>query len=64
MKVDILLCQCGDPAHQVLLYYNTKDKLVYLAVHLFHTNNIFKRIWIALKYIFSNKKVFMETLTR
>ena len=57
-NIDILVCQCGDVNHQLVFTYwpadkNLKDEpQVYVDIHLVKSSSIFKRIKIALKYIF------------
>jgi len=69
LNPDIIVCQCQNPEHQILIY---KDKIplgadvdepsdnyfkyVEMKVHLTKCNSIFERIWIALKYIFNCSK--------
>jgi hypothetical protein len=58
MKEDLLICQCGDPAHQLILFYDDDIEIpaVYLTVHLSPERNFFKRLWRGIKYIFANKR--------
>jgi hypothetical protein len=58
MHEEILLCQCGDPAHQLIMFYDdTPDApCVYVSVHLAPERNFFKRLWRGIKYIFFNKR--------
>lgn len=60
IKEDILLCECGDPSHQLIMYYEYDEEYetpnVYVAVHLTPEKNFFKRLWIGLKYIFFKKR--------
>ena len=56
MEEQILLCQCGDPHHQMILYYDKESPAVYVAVHLNKELNFFKRLWVAFKYIFFKKR--------
>lgn len=63
---ELLICQCGDPAHQLIFSYDkgvdenkrlVKElEMVYVSVHLIRETNFFKRLWNGLKYIFSNKR--------
>lgn len=54
---DILICKCFNHDHQigvqVLEEGDTKDVIFipYLTTHL----NVFKRIWVAIKYVFKSK---------
>jgi hypothetical protein len=58
MIEDILICQCGDPSHQLVFRYDDTplQECVYVSVHLTPVKNIFKRLWYALKYVFSSKR--------
>lgn len=58
MDKELLLCQCGDPSHQLIIFYDndTENPNVYVSVHLVPETNFFKRLWRGLKYIFSNKR--------
>lgn len=58
MDKELLLCQCGDPNHQLIIFYDNdiENPAVYVSVHLVPETNFFKRIWRGLKYIFSNKR--------
>jgi hypothetical protein len=58
MTEELLLCQCGDPAHQLIMFYDddVKAPAVYVSVHLSPEPNFFKRLWRGIKYIFSNKR--------
>lgn len=58
MQEELLLCQCGDPAHQLIFHYDDTPHApaVYVSVHLTQESNFFKRLWRGLKYIFSNKR--------
>ena len=55
MEHEIIICKCESPEHQIIFSYfldNDIDREVYMTIHLRPESNIFKRIWIALKYIF------------
>lgn len=58
MREEILVCQCGDPAHQLVIFYDDDPAYpsVYVSVHLTPETNFFKRLGRGLKYIFSNKR--------
>jgi outer membrane protein OmpA-like peptidoglycan-associated protein len=58
MKEEILVCQCGDPSHQLVLGYDNDPDFpcVYVSVHLVPETSFFKRLWIGLKYIFSRQR--------
>lgn len=55
MEHEIIICKCESPEHQIIFSYfldNDIDREVYMTIHLRPESNIFKRVWIALKYIF------------
>lgn len=58
MTEELLLCPCGDPAHQLIMFYDddVEAPAVYVSVHLSPEPNFFKRLWRGIKYIFSNKR--------
>lgn len=58
MNTEIMVCQCSDPAHQLILFYddNPINPAVYVSVHLVPETNFFKRLWRGIKYVFSNKR--------
>lgn len=58
MTEELLLCQCGDPAHQLIIYYDNdpESPSVYVSVHLSPERNFFKRLWRGIKYIFFNQR--------
>jgi hypothetical protein len=58
-----VLCDCGDCAHQALLIADIDDKWgssVCLEYHLSTYKNIFKRIWVAIKYVFGYRSKYGE----
>ena len=58
METELMICQCGDPSHQLIIYYDDDVNMptVYVAVHLSPETNFFKRLWRGIKYVFSNKR--------
>ena len=54
-KNKLFVCECGSIEHQVILTHNKKDNELYLSIHLTNYRNIFKRIIVAIKYIFCYK---------
>ena len=58
MQEEIMLCQCGDPSHQLIISYDDTppSPSVYVTVHLTPERNFFKRLVRGIKYIFSNKR--------
>ena len=62
MSPSLLLCECFSPEHQVVIYKDESDgnKQISLCFHLVTYKNIFKRIWVAIKYIFGYKSKYGE----
>lgn len=58
MIEELLLCQCGDSAHQLIMFYDDDPEApaVYVSVHLTPERNFFKRLWRGIKYVFCNKR--------
>ena len=58
MNTEIMVCQCSDPAHHLILFYddNPINPAVYVSVHLVRETNFFKRLWRGIKYVFSSKR--------
>lgn len=56
-NTDILLCSCGSHEHQIIIHKDIDDdvKSVSIHYHLTTYRNIFKRMWIAIKYVFGYK---------
>lgn len=52
---ELFICQCNSPDHQLIFSYDTDWKDVFVSVNLKPESNIFRRIWIAIKYIFGWK---------
>lgn len=53
---DLFICQCYNTEHQLIFSYFPEEKEdVYVSVHLIPEYRIWKRIWIAIKYIFGYK---------
>ena len=44
MTEELLLCQCGDPAHQLIMFYDddVEAPAVYVSVHLSPEPNFFQ----------------------
>lgn len=57
---EILVCACSSLEHQVIIRgYSDGDEL-YVNIHLNSSDNIFKRIWIGIRFIFGYKSRFGE----
>lgn len=54
---ELFICECGDPEHQFIVDKD-QDFGVYIAILLNPEKSIFKRIWIAIKYIFGHKSIY------
>lgn len=55
MKRLVLICECNSLEHQVAFWYDEEDNSLYCEPHLTTQNNFFKRILVAIKYIFGYK---------
>lgn len=55
---ELFICECHNVEHQLVFSYFPEDNEVYMAVHLIPEYNIWKRIWIAIKYIFGYKSIY------
>lgn len=55
----VLLCDCGSAEHQIIIHkdkdFSEGYREVILCPHLITYRNIFKRIWVAIKYILGYK---------
>lgn len=52
---ELFICQCHNTEHQLIISYDKDWEDVFLSVHLIPENNIFKRIWTGIKYIFGHR---------
>lgn len=55
MTEKIISCSCHSPEHTLTYHINPEDKEVYTSVYLHQYRPLYKRIWIAIKYIFGYK---------
>lgn len=55
IKPTILICDCHSPEHQILIYKDDEYREVTLCPHIITYRNIFKRILVAIKYVFGYK---------
>lgn len=57
---ELFICQCYNTEHQLIFSYfpDDEDKEVYVSVHLTPEYKIWKRIWMAIKYIFGYKSCY------
>jgi len=59
MKMEYLECECHSPEHAVrVVLYDDKESVpcipeLHINVQLSNRMNIFKRLWVALKYVFN-----------
>ncbi len=58
MNNEILVCECGDPSHQLVFSYDDGDEEVYVSVLLNPNHPWYKRLWVALKYIFGHRSIY------
>lgn len=48
-------CRCDSEEHTIKFVYNEEDEEFYVSLYLDQYHNIFKRIWIAIRYLFKYK---------
>jgi len=48
-------CQCSTPEHTLVFSIDEDDGSVYTSIYLNQYNSFFKRVWIAIKYVFGYK---------
>lgn len=54
----IFLCDCGSLEHQLSIWYDKEESLLYLEPRLHTHKNFFKRVVAGIKYIFGHKSRF------
>jgi len=52
MKTKYFECSCTDAEHVIRIVFDQKEKELWFELQLSQHNNIFKRIWKAIKYVF------------
>jgi hypothetical protein len=54
---EIFICECHSTEHQLVFRHDPDDEYheLFIDVHLRTYKNVFKRIWVSLKYIFGYK---------
>lgn len=55
---EIIICGCGSMEHQMMFWYDEKEKLLYTEVHLTTWHNFFRRLAYGIKYAFGYKSRF------
>jgi len=55
LEVTHIECQCFSPDHTLRFMYDEEDNSLYTDVFLYQYHNIFKRIWLAIKYVFGQR---------
>ena len=60
---ELFICECYNTEHQLIFSYFPEDesnehKEVYVSVHLTLEYKLWKRIWMAIKYIFGYKSCY------
>ena len=56
----VVNCTCNLPSHMLHFYYDEENKELTITTVLSTEKNIFKRIWIAIRYIFGYNKWMCE----
>lgn len=51
-------CKCGSDEHTLRFTLDKEDKEIYTSVFLNHYDNIFKRLFRAIKYVFGYKCIY------
>jgi len=54
----IFICECHSYCHQAIFWYDEEDKSLYVTFHLITYRNVFKRLWVAIKYVCGYKSNF------
>lgn len=55
MTTEFFECACYSDEHTLKFGYDPEDNEMYTSVFLNQYHNVFKRIWVALKYVFGYK---------
>lgn len=60
MEHELFVCQCNNTEHQLIFSYfpDDEDREVYVSVHLTPEYSIWRRIWMAIKYIFGYRSCY------
>lgn len=56
----VFICECGSYCHQTIFWYDKEDKQLHFTTHLITYRNFFKRLWVAIKYLFGYKSNYGE----
>ena len=51
----IFICECNSYCHQTIFWYDKEDKQLHFTTHLITYRNFFKRLWVAIRYLFGYK---------
>lgn len=57
MNREFFSCSCGDCSHNLAISYDPNVDVdvdidyLYIHIHLIQSNNFFKRLWLAIKYV-------------
>lgn len=54
----MISCSCLSPEHTLTYNLNLEDKEIYTSVYLNQYRPLYKRVWVAIKYIFGYKSVY------
>lgn len=59
---ELFVCDCGDISHQFVVSWCPDDSdyndLMYFEIHLNQTKGFWKRLWIAIQYVFGHRSNF------
>lgn len=57
MERELFVCTCGDVQHQLVVSYFDDEKELYLSTYL-AKHGFFRRLWIAIQYIFGKQSIY------
>lgn len=60
MERKIFVCECYSLEHQVAFWYDEGEKWLYIQPRLVTHRNLFKRLWVGIRYAFGYKCRFGE----
>ena len=55
---ELFICKCHNTEHQLIFSYFPDDENVYVSIHLIPQNKLWKRLWLAIKYIFGYRSCY------
>lgn len=58
METSFIECACHTSEHLIKVVYDPEDNEMFVEVHLHTWKSIFRRMWVAIKYVFGYKTRF------